>query len=981
MNDGASMAHIGMPRRSGRYPWGSGDDPNQHGSGDFLSRVEALKKKGWQPTTENIKKTFNMTTQQYRDEVGKCDTERRMNNIKTAQAISGDIGLNQLTGKPQYSAIAAKMGVGESTVRGWLNPKSETKTNEAREVADFIKDQVAKKGMIDVGSGVEAELGVTYTKLNRALSLLKDEGYVIAAGGIKQPTNPGQQTTQKVICPPGTPYKVTEKGNIVTSAIYDFANVHSLNEYTSRDGGKTFEKFVYPKSMDSKRMHIRYADEKGSDGITGVEKDGIVELRRGVADLSLGDKRYSQVRILVDDTHYIKGMAVYSDNMPDGVDVVFNTNKAKGKPMQEVLKPVDKNLKTNPDNPFGSTIKAGGQSYYDDPKGTHIDPVTGKRQSLSLINKRADQGDWTEWTDSLPSQFLSKQSKALAEKQLKQAIDDSIAEYKNIMALTNPTIKKHLLKKYADQCESAAVHLKAAALPGQKYHVIIPINTLKDNEIYAPQYENGTQLALIRYPHGGTFEIPILTVNNKNKLGNNVIGADSIDAVGITKAVADRLSGADFDGDSVMAIPTHDGKVKIASTPELQGLKGFDAKEVYGTTTVGKGSDEVYLNKDGHKIIPMKNPKTGTDRTQYEMGVISNLITDMTLGGAKPSETAQAVRHSQVVIDAAKHKLDYKQSYVDNQIKSLINKYQRTVDKDGNIKIGGASTIISRASGQATVLKRQGTPKINKKGEDWYDPNIPEGSYVYKTADKLTYEKTRTNKKGEVITTTVERTQPSTKMAEAHDAYELVSAARHPMEIVYAEYANTMKDLARKIRLDYTEVQKIAYNKDSAKVYAKEVASLKEKVTNSNLNKPKEREALRRANVEIDAKKAAYKEANEGAKMKNGDSKKLSQQTVAKYRDEVEAVTRKKRNIAITDKEWEAIQSGAITEKLLTDILDNTDIAELRQRAMPRTSTSLNASQIARVKTLGNNGYSLNEIAKKMGISTSKVSEYLKGAN
>lgn len=955
IKDDKSLAHVGVKRRSGRYPWGSGENPAQHDSGDFLSRVEALRKKGWTETPENIKEVFGMTTGQYRHEKGKAQTERRMNNIKTAQSISGDLGLNQLTGKPKYSAIGAKMGVSESTVRGWLEPDAKTKTNQAREVADFIKEQIDKRGMIDVGPGVDAELGISYTKLNRALSLLQDEGYPVYSGGVKQPTNPGQQTTQRVIGPPGTQHK----------DIYKFDEVHSLNEYTSHDDGKTFDKFVYPKSMDSKRMLIRYDTDKGSDGIRGIEKDGIIELRRGVDDLSLGTSRYSQVRILVDGTHYIKGMAVYSDNMPDGVDVVFNTNKPKGTPMTSVLK----KIKEDPDNPFGSTIKAGGQSYYTDKNG---------KKQLSLINKRADEGDWTEWKDSLPSQFLSKQSHALAKKQLQEAIDNKMAEYNDIMALTNPTIKKHLLYKFADECDSAAVHLQAAALPGQKYHVIIPINTLKDNEVYAPGYQNGTKLALIRFPHGGTFEIPILTVNNNNELGRKIIPPDAIDAIGVTKAVADRLSGADFDGDTVMSIPTHNGKVKITSTPELAGLKGFDAKYEYATEL---GDDGNYYNKKtGQKVILMKNEKTGTDSTQLEMGKISNLITDMTLGGANDHEKAQAVRHSQVVIDAGKHKLDYKQSEIDNNIKALKNRYQRTVNPDGSIKVGGgASTIISRASGQETVLKRQGTPKINKKGEDWYDPTIPEGSYIYKTADKLTYEKTSVNKRtGEVTTKTVTRTQRSTKMEEVQDAHDLVSAAKHPMELVYAEYANTMKNLARTSRLEYTSTEKIAYDKDAARVYAKEVASLKEKVSNSSLNKPREREALRRANVEIEDKKAA-EIAKTGTKMKPGDIKKNSQLAVSKYRNEVAAVTRRNRNISITDKEWAAIQSGAVSETILTKILDNTDIAELRQRAMPKASSTLSVSQINRVKTLRNQGYSLSEIALKMSTSTSAISNYLKG--
>lgn len=36
------LMHYGMPRRSGRYPYGSGENPYQH-SGDFLSRVQELK--------------------------------------------------------------------------------------------------------------------------------------------------------------------------------------------------------------------------------------------------------------------------------------------------------------------------------------------------------------------------------------------------------------------------------------------------------------------------------------------------------------------------------------------------------------------------------------------------------------------------------------------------------------------------------------------------------------------------------------------------------------------------------------------------------------------------------------------------------------------------------------------------------------------------------------------------------------------------
>ena len=937
------LEHYGIKRRSGRYPWGSGEDPYQHGQ-DFLGRVDELRKQGFTYTDENgkkwvgdtaIAKSLGLSTTQFRTEIGIARDERRMLQAARAKSLKED-GLGA-------TEIGRQMNLPESTVRSLLNEKSEAKMKEAKNTADFIKKQIDERGMIDVGSGTEIELNISKERLNQALYLLEREGYPVYSGGIPQPTNPGQQTTQKVICPPGTPHK----------DIYNYDEVHSLKEYISRDGGDTYEKkFTYPSSMDSKRLQIRYAE----DG--GIDKDGIVELRRGVDDLSLGESRYAQVRILVDGTHYIKGMAVYSDNMPDGVDVIFNTNKTKDKSKMEVLK----EIKNDPDNPFGSTIKdadQGGQYWY-------IDKKTGEKK-LGLINKRADEGDWNDWKDALPSQFLAKQPRPMAKKQLDLAKINKLAEYDEICNLTNPTIKKHLLQKFADECDAAAVHLQAAALPGQKHHVIIPINTLKDNEVYAPNYDNGTKLALIRYPHGGTFEIPILTVNNKNKLGNDIIGNTSSDAIGITKNVADRLSGADFDGDTVMCIPTHDpaGKVKIKSTPPLKGLEGFDPKLEYP-------------ERPGMKY--MKDPVTGKDSTQMQMGVISNLITDMTLGGASQDELARAVRHSMVVIDAGKHKLDYKQSEIDNDIDSLKKKYQRTVLPDGNIKEGGASTIISRAKGQATVYKRQGTPKINIKGEDWYDPNKPEGSLIYKNADDLYYTVKKTNKRtGESYEITKARTQKSTNMMETDDAYTLLSDPRHPnpMEVVYADYANSMKALANRARLEMISTGKIEYDKNAKEIYKNEVKSLEDKLDNALLNKPKEREAIRLTNAEVGKKIKAAEES--GEKLSKKDVKKLNQQALTKYRQEVGGVSRRERNIDITDKEWEAIQAGAISENKLKKILDNTDIDKLRERATPKATVNLSTAKINQIKSMANSNYTTKEIADKLGVSPSTVTKYLKG--
>lgn len=918
-----SLMHIGMPKRSGRYPWGSGDEPYQH-SGDFLSRVEELKKQGLKETEIAKalgfvdKKTGQTQTTKLRTQISLANDERRSIEVATAKGLrEKGYSLNAITEKMGYA--------NDSSVRSLLNENSEARMNQSKKTAEFLKKQVDEKGMVDVGVGVERELGISSERLRQSLYILEREGYPTYGGRVDQATNPGKKTTLSVLCPPGTEHR----------EIYNFENIHSVRDYVSHDGGETFDpKFVYPKSMDSNRLKIRYAE----DG--GIDKDGVVELRRGVDDLSLGESHYAQVRILVDDKKYIKGMAVYSDDMPDGVDAVFNTNKSKTVPKMDVLK----NIGNDPDNPFGSLIKAGisdpddpsnikgGQSYYYDKNG---------KKQLSLINKRAEEGDWSDWSDSLPSQFLSKQSMTLIKKQLNLAIADKQAEFDEICSLNNPTVKKSLLKSFSDDCDSAAVHLQAAALPRQKYQVLLPITSMKDNEVYAPNYKNGEQVALIRYPHGGTFEIPILTVNNKHAEARRILGNTPVDAIGINSKVAARLSGADFDGDTAMVIPTG-GKIKITSTPALKGLEGFDPKLEYGAHEIKKDSngDEHYY-RNGKEFKRMKN-------TQTEMGKISNLITDMTLKGAPQSEIARAVRHSMVVIDAEKHKLDYKQSSVDNGIASLKKNYQGNFGKDGKYH-EGAATLISRASSETSVLKRKGSPIIN--------PETGEQSY------KEVYEEYKDENGKTKI-----RSQASTKMAETKDARTLSSGT--PQEEAYADYANTMKALGNQARKEMIGSGKIAYSSSAKATYKKEVDSLLAKLNVSLKNAPRERQAQVIANATVTAKK------QENPDMTRGEIKKASQQALTSARTTVGA---KRETIKITDREWEAIQAGAISENVLTKIINNVDIDNLRQRATPRATTTLNAAKINRLQAMNASGHSTAEIAEALGISASTVSKYLNG--
>lgn len=879
------LEHYGTKRHSGRYPWGSGDNPYQH-SGDFLARVKELREQGL--SDKDIYTGMGLNSSQFRTQISLANSEQRALLVEKVRKLK-EKGYSN-------SEIGRMIDKNESSVRSLLDEGTRARMNAAKATAENLKKQIAEKGMLDVGGGVERELGVSSETMKNALYILEMEGYNVYGRNMAQVTNPGKYTVLKVLTPPGTEYK---------DVYEDLSQIKSVTDYISYDGGESFKKsFVYPASMDSSRLQIRYAEEGGAD------KDGVIELRRGVPDLSLGESRYAQVRIMVDGDRYLKGMAVYSDDMPEGVDVIFNTNKHSDVSKRDVMKPI----KDDPDNPFGSLIKEhGGQSYYIDEDGN---------EKLSLINKRSEEGDWDEWSDHLPAQFLSKQPVPMARKQLDMTIANDQAELDSICALTNPTLKKKLLYDFADDCDAAAVHLQAAALPRQHYKVILPDPSMKDNEVYAPTYEDGEKLALVRFPHGGTFEIPVVTVNNKIKSAEDMIGADSPDAIVINSRVAARLSGADFDGDTVMAIPTAGNgknmKVNIKSSPELEGLKGFDPKSAYPEVP-------------GMKVMT---------NTQTEMGVISNLITDMTIKGATDDEKARAVRHSMVVIDAEKHRLNYKQSEIDNGIPALKEKYQGG---------GGASTLISMAKSEQRVTKRVGAARI--------DPET--GALFYKESPE-TYIDKKTGK-------TKERMTVSTKMAETKDARTLSSGTL--IEDTYADFANSKKSLANRARKEALATSDIRYDPSARKTYDKPCQYLDSQLRLAEMNAPRERQAQRIANSTV----AAKKEANPD--ISKPEEKKLKQQALTDARARVGA---KRVTIKIGDDEWAAIQSGAVAPTKLSKIFTYADMEDVRKRAMPRSQTTLTAGQKNRIKAMNNAGYTNGEIAEALGISASTVSEYIK---
>lgn len=903
------LFHIGVARRSGRYPWGSGADPYQR-SMDFLAHVDSLHKQG-------------LSDKQIADGLGITTTQLRAykaidKNIKRKAQESEAIRLKE----DGYSnvAIGERMGIAESSVRALLNPVNQEKTDKLVATADLLKAQVDEKGYLDVGAGVENHVGVSQTSLATAVTMLKEQGYEVHNIKIEQ-LGTGKFTEIKVLAPPSDLDRKEVFKDIVTNP----DKVKSITGY-SEDDGRTFLGIEPPTSVDLKRVGVRYAEDGGAD------MDGVIQLRRGLDDTSLGEARYAQVRIKVGDGHYLKGMAVYSDNLPDGVDFMFNTNKKNTGNKLDAMK----GLKDDEDNPFGSVVR---QKHYIDKDGKkRLSPlnIVGTEDPDGLKTP-GEEGGWSAWSSKLSSQMLSKQTPALAKEQLGLTYDIKKSEYDEIMSLTNPTIKKQLLNSFADSADSSAVHLKAAALPRTSNHVILPINTLKDNEIYAPNYRPGERVVLIRYPHGGKFEIPELVVTDKNPEARSVM-RNAKDAVGINSRVAARLSGADFDGDTVLVIPNNHQKVKTESP--LEGLKDFDPQTTYkpydGMRTIDGGT---YSAKTGKVDYGNKKPNSRAKQTQ--MGEVSNLITDMTIRGATNAELARAVKHSMVVIDAEKHKLNYRQSALDNQIRDLKSKYQRSAR-------GGATTLVSQASSAVNVPDR-----VARKAKD--------GGPIDPATGKRMYESTGAsyvNRQGK----TIQKTVKSTRMAEADDAFSLSSG--RPIEAVYATHANKLKSLANNARKEAYTIKGRPYSPSAKKTYAREVDSLDAKLNVALKNQPRERQAQLIGNSVVKAKRQA------NPNLDQSEIKKIKSQALATARARADA---RKQRIEITDREWEAIQSGAITNNKLERILANTDLDKIKQRAMPRAATVMSPAKMARAKAMLASGYTQADIADALGVPTSTL--------
>lgn len=915
------LAHYGVKRRSGRYPWGSGENPYQ-GELDFRATVKQLRAKGL--TDTEIARMMGMNTSEFRNRVTIEKHEEEKENIARARKLR-DTGMS-------YVAIGKEMGRSESVIRSWLKEGMAERVKLKDSVTERLIQEVEKKKYLDVGDATELQLGISKTKLKAIIADLETKGYKTTEIYQEQATNAGQYTIVKVLTKADVDkdeiYKNREKIMAVDGMYIDGDQIKSIQP---------------PVKIDPKRVMIKYAE----DG--GVDRDGLIEIRPGVEDLSLGGRNYAQVRIAMENNLYLKGMAVYNDDLPPGVDIRFNTNKSKDMPDEEVFKKLKRDKVTgeiDPDLPFGAVIR---QYEYPDKNGEmHQSPI-------NLVN---DSDDWDKWSKTLSSQFLSKQNWKLAEMQLNKTFDKKQKEYDELAALTNPIVKQQLLNSFADECDSAATHLKACGFDRQKTHVLLPVPSIKEGEVFAPNYENGEEVILIRYPHAGVFEIPRLIVNNNNKEAIKMIGKDAPNAIGINSATAQQLSGADFDGDTAVVIPTKG--LNLRTSKPLKELQEFNLSDY------ANGPDD-----------PETSKANGFNK-QMEMGKVSNLITDMTIKGAPISDIVKAVKYSMVVIDAEKHNYNWRQCRIDNDIDYLTQKYQAKPDGSA----GGAATLISRASGDARIPERKAgvyvvDPETGAKKLQLYDPET--GAKLYRETGRTYLEPKR--HKGEDGKWVYEKDDEGhqlykdkekqavikvSKMDATDDAYTLSSGT--PIENVYANYANHLKALANQSRKESMGTKVYPRDPEAAKTYHEEVESLNAKLNDVKLNTPRERQAQLVAGKQVELKKL------QNPNMDKDELKKIRNKAIADARARVGASGKDVR-IHFTDREWEAIQARAISPTKLKEIVRYCDQDELRSRSTPKVnSNGMSSAQISRAKALLSSGkYTQAEVAKQFGVSVSSL--------
>lgn len=188
---------------SGRYPHGSGENPNQHMENMSLADQKSALMKKFKDEAYVATILGYKNTSELRNAIHAEKNKAEQEKTDAIRALYFDKN-NPIISPTKISRIT---GIPEPTVRSYIKKfGKKTKLQQNVEIENQLKALVDEKKCIDVGSGVEYALGITETRKDKILAELQEQGYTVLNYYQKQLAT-GKNTTVQMLCPPETTYE------------------------------------------------------------------------------------------------------------------------------------------------------------------------------------------------------------------------------------------------------------------------------------------------------------------------------------------------------------------------------------------------------------------------------------------------------------------------------------------------------------------------------------------------------------------------------------------------------------------------------------------------------------------------------------------------------------------------------------------------------------------------------------------------------
>ena len=222
-------------------------------------------------TETQIANELGLTTTQLRNAITYARKEEREYNREQVAGMK-EAGLSNVE-------IGQRLGISEGTVRNYISDNKSSKATSEQQLDNIEKalsDSLKQTGHLDVGVGVERQLGVSRTKFNAVVNQMVENGDLYIHNiQIQRLNDPTKYTIVKVLSTEPDYLKVLK----------DSTNIGNLEYFSDDKALESAKRFETPQMVDLNRIKIRYQEDGGAD------LDGLIEIRKGTEDLDLGNSQ------------------------------------------------------------------------------------------------------------------------------------------------------------------------------------------------------------------------------------------------------------------------------------------------------------------------------------------------------------------------------------------------------------------------------------------------------------------------------------------------------------------------------------------------------------------------------------------------------------------------------------------------------------------------------------------------------------------